>query len=146
MFSASPARLSRPAVALVLVPGLLAAVGLVALLLWSAPRADIAVPGPDATAEEAVEAYLDAVVARDFATANAIDGRPGDDLGRFSHPTEMHLVAVDGTVSDTCGSKVLFTADVENGDVSMPDGRTFWGICVSRDHDGIWRITDEGVA
>ncbi len=115
MFSASPVRVSRPAVVLLLVPGVLAVVGLVALLLWSAPRADFAVPGPDATAEEAVEAYLDAVVARDFATANAIDGRPGDDLGRFSHPMEMHVVEMGATTSDTCGTHVGFVADVENG-------------------------------
>ncbi len=64
----------------------LAVVLCVAVLIWSAPRAQVPVPGPQATPEQVVRAYVAAVNARDFTTANAIDARPDSDLGQFSRP------------------------------------------------------------
>ena len=53
----------------------------------------MAAPGPEATPLQVVCAYMDAVVARDFETANAIDARPGD-LGRFGRPMRTRRRAV----------------------------------------------------
>jgi hypothetical protein len=68
-----------------------------AVIVWSAPRDDVAVPGPDASPEQVVAAYIGAVNARDFDTANAIDARAGSDLGRFSRPMRTHQLKMDRT-------------------------------------------------
>ena len=115
-----------------------------AAFVWAAPREDVAVPGRDATPEQVVIAYIDAVNARDFDTANAIDARPGSDLGRFSRPMRTDLVRVEKTVTHGAAAHVVFTADLDGGDGTVDDG--LWGYYLERDSDGRWRITDAGVA
>jgi hypothetical protein len=114
-----------------------------AAFAWSAPRADVALPGPDATPEQVVTAYIEAVNVRDFDTANAIDARPGPDLGRFSRPMRTHDVRMEKTVPAGSSAHVLFTADFEGGDGTVEDG--LWGYHLDRGRDGLWRITDAGV-
>lgn len=115
----------------------------VAGLLWSAPRDQVAVPGPNATPEQVVIAYIDAVNARDFDTANAVDARLRSDLGRFSRPMQTDLVRVDETVTKGSKAHVLFTADFDGGDGTIDDGQ--WGYYLERGSDGLWHITDAGV-
>ena len=127
----------------------LAAVGVLGLmvgaaLVWAAPREDVAVPGRDATPEQVVIAYINAVNARDFDTANAIDARPGSDLGRFSRSMEIHEVQMKKTLADGAATHVLFTADFDGGDGTIDDG--IWGYYLERGSDGRWHITDAGVA
>ena len=127
----------------------LAAVGVLGLmvgaaLVWAAPREDVAVPGRDATPEQVVIAYINAVNARDFETANAIDARPGSDLGRFSRSMEIHEVQMKKTLADGAATHVLFTADFDGGDGTIDDG--IWGYYLERGSDGRWHITDAGVA
>jgi hypothetical protein len=127
----------------------LAAVAVVTALVvgafvWSAPRQDVAVPGSEATPEQVVRAYIDAVNARDFDAANAIDARPGEDLGRFSRPTQTHEVEMGKTVTEGTKAHVLFTADFDGGDGTVEDG--LWGYYLERGNDKLWRITDAGVA
>ena len=129
--------------------GWLAAVGVLGLLVgaafvWTAPREDVAVPGRGASPKEVVIAYIDAVNARDFETANAIDARPGSDLGRFSRPMRTHLVRMEETVTAGAAAHVLFTADFVGGDGTIDDG--LWGYYLDRGSDGRWHITDAGVA
>lgn len=116
---------------------------IVAVLVWSAPRDQVAVPGPDATPEQVVIAYIDAVNARDFDTANAIDARPRSDLGRLSRPMQTHHVRALHTVSNGSEAHVLFTADFDGGDGTVEDGQ--WGYHLERGSDGLWHITDAGV-
>lgn len=112
--------------------------------VWAAPREDVAVPGRDATPEQVVIAYIEAVNARDFDTANVIDARPGSDLGRFSRPMRTRLVRMEETVTHGAVAHVLFTADFDGGDGTISDG--FWGYYLERGSDGSWHITDAGVA
>ena len=115
-----------------------------AALVWAAPREDVAVPGRDATPEQVVIAYINAVNARDFDTANAIDARPGSDLGRFSRSMEIHEVQMKKTLADGAATHVLVTADFDGGDGTIDDG--IWGYYLERGSDGRWHITDAGVA
>ncbi len=117
---------------------------LVGAFVWSAPRHDVPVPGPDATPEQVVRAYIDAVNARDFDTANAIDGRPGDDLGRFSRPMQTHRVTRLKTFGDRGRAYVGFRADFDGGDGTVEDG--WWGFYLERGNDRAWHITAAGVA
>ena len=117
-----------------------------AALVWSAPREDVAVPGPDATPEQVVTAYLDAVNARDFDTANAIDARPGSDLGRFSRPGRTDHVRMGRTLGGATSAQVVFTADFRGGDGTLEGDDTVWGYLLDRGSDGRWHITDAGVA
>jgi hypothetical protein len=91
-----------------------------------------------------VIAYIEAVNARDFDTANAIDARPRSDPGRFSRPMRTRLVRMEETVTHGAVAYVLFTADVDGGDGTIGDG--FWGYYLNRGSDGLWHITDAGVA
>ena len=100
------------------------------------------VPGPDATPGQVVGAYIDAVNARDFDTANAIDARHGD-LGRFSRPMQTHQVEMGEAVTEGTEAHVLFTADFSGGDGTVEDGS--WGYYLERGDDGLWHITDAGV-
>jgi hypothetical protein len=133
--SSSRRWLAAAVVALALVAG---AIG------WSAPREDVAAPGPDATPEQVVRAYLHAVNARDFETANAIDARSDGALGRFSRPVRAHDVEMGETVTEGDDAHVLFKADFRGGDGTVQDG--WWGYYLERGSDGLWHITDAGVA
>ena len=115
-----------------------------AAFVWTAPREDVAVPGRDATPQQVVIAYIDAVNARDFDTANVIDARPDTDLGWFSRPMRTDLVRVEKTVTHGAPAHVVFTADLDGGDGTVDDG--LWGYYLERDSDGRWHITDAGVA
>lgn len=134
----------RPALRAWLAP--VAALGMLvgAAFLWSAPREDVSLPGPDATPEQVVTAYIDAVNARDFDTANDIDARPGTDLGRrFSRPMRTHVIQMKNTVAEGKEAHVVFTADFDGGDGTVEDG--WWGYVLQRGNDGLWHITDAGV-
>lgn len=91
-----------------------------------------------------VTAYIKAVNARDFDTANVIDSRPGSDLGRFSRPMETHDVQDIQTFTEGARAHVVFTADFDGGDGTVEDGP--WGYYLERGENGLWHITDAGVA
>jgi hypothetical protein len=117
-----------------------------AALMWSAPRDAVALPGPDATPEQVVVAYIDALNARDFDTSNAIDSRPDSDLGRFGRPENMNDVKLRPTTTDGARAWVHFTADFSGGDGSMDRGRQSWGFILERGSDDRWHIVDAGVS
>ena len=117
-----------------------------AAFVWTAPREDVAVPGRDATPEQVVIAYIDAVNARDFDTANAIDAPPGSDLGRFSRPGRTDHVRMGRTLGGATSAQVLFTADFRGGDGTLEGDDTVWGYLLDRGSDGRWHISDAGVA
>ena len=93
-----------------------------------------------------VLAYIEAVNARDFDTANAIDDRPGSDLGWFSRPVRTDHVRMGRTLGGPNSAKVLFTADFHGGDGSLEGDDNLWGYLLDRGSDGLWHITDAGVS
>ncbi len=101
-------------------------------------------PGPDSTPEQVIAAYIDAVSARDFETANVIDARPGSDLGRFSRPTRIQEAQGMKTLMEGEQAHVVFNADFDGGDGSVEGGP--WGYYLERGNDGSWYIVDAGVA
>jgi len=110
--------------------------------LWvSGPHQQVPLPPDDASPEQVVTAYLDALAARDFETANAID--PRTHLDRFSHP--VTFVDVTGVRSQVNGDDayVGFVATIENNDGSFND-RQPWGFTLERDA-GRWQIVEAGV-
>lgn len=115
----------------------------VAVVAWAAPRDEVPVPGPDATPEEVVQAYADAINARDFDTASAID--PTADLGRFSRPGQIHVLEMgDAVEGDPDGTHVTVEVDFRGASFALADG--IWGYYLQRGDDGLWRIVDQGVS
>lgn len=125
----------------------LAAMAAAGAIIWSAPRADIPLPSKDATPEQVVRAYVDAVNARDFSTSNAIDARQPDlEYGRFSfRPPRAELVRFEHTTGDSDHAHVVFTARFSGGDGSMSSREDLWGYVLERGPDGRWYIVDAGV-
>lgn len=145
------------ALALVLV-----AAGGVAAWWLAAPQQDreVAVPGDDATAEEVVAAYLDALDAGDCDTAVALRevGTSQDstwcadvaslssseiDPPRSEDPAWSGRPATDEVVS----VPVRFDLTMRRwrGDGSLADGPMAWGYQLTRpEGDGPWRIFGEG--
>lgn len=115
------------------------------VVAWSAPRGQVPLPGRDATPEQVVTAYVDAVRVRDFETANAIDARPEPDLGRFSHPLTMTDIEILSERRVGGAAYVSFVADYKHSDASLTDGQR-WGFVLERGSDDRWHITDAGVA
>lgn len=112
--------------------------------VWSAPRVDVPLPGPDATPEQVVRAYVEAVNERDFETANQIDARPGTELYRWSRQPKTRILELGETTLDGERAYVPFTAAVNGGDDTVADGA--WAYHLQRGHDGSWHIIDAGVA
>ena len=121
---------------------LAAALLVMGVLVWAAPREQVPVPGPGATPEQVVSAYLRALNARDFDTANAID-TTGPHLGRFSRALRARDIEVGPTTRDGRQAQVLFSADFSGSDGTLEDGQ--WGYVLERARDGRWHITDQGV-
>ncbi len=85
--------------------------------------------------------YLAALEARDFDTANAIDG---SHLGRFSRPVTFVDVTRLGSNVNGDQAYVGFDATIKNNDGSFND-RQSWGFTLERSAGGDWHIVDEGV-
>ncbi|NNM46596.1 hypothetical protein [Knoellia koreensis] len=134
----------------------------VGVFLVVRPTADVADPGPSATPEQVVRAYVDAVNARDFATANRIAGVEHmrysrfDRAGRFD---DLTITGADRITRASDGSRssgddyaqawhVRFTARQSGHDISMgPEGTIQWGYVVVRNSGAQpWRIIDAGHA
>lgn len=130
-------------------------VGVVAILtllllvggyLLLAPHDDVPMPGRNATPEQVVEAYIDAVNARDFETSNAIfpSGAQAP-RGLFSGYERIELVSIDRVDGDKQDDAwVHFTAEFKGGDGSLHDVEK-WGYVLARNDEGYWRIVGQGV-
>lgn len=128
---------------------------------WSRPKDDIALPGPDASPAQTVEAYVEALNARDFATANAIlSDEHRQPWRRFSRSPRLEDLRIGDSIRQSAGPEdgesradayeeavyVQVTYNLHGGDISMPDGPTDWSYVVARDNtDERWRIIDQGV-
>ncbi|MEL7977325.1 hypothetical protein AAG589_15795 [Isoptericola sp. F-RaC21] len=117
----------------------------VAQILPPPRTADVVAPPADATAEEVVRAYLEAIDAHDCGTARELSG------ASFAGTTEtMCHDAASLTVTDlaTVGTGAVSTSfDVDwrlfAEDASIPEGGFGWTYFLTRGDDG-WRIEDAG--
>lgn len=141
-----------------------AIVGIVAysvLPLWK--TADVAVPPDDASPEQVVTAYLDALNQHDCGTAKAVATRHFaeharswcTDVSSLAHllihqsrpvtPDEVGLAPPAQAVE--VWVRFDLTWRLFHGDPLTPDGTTYWGYVLERDSaDAPWRINDEGDA
>ncbi|XVX20074.1 hypothetical protein ACQP1U_17600 [Actinomycetota bacterium] len=137
---------------------------LAALWLWARPRADVPLPGPEATPEQVAAAYVAAVNGRDFDTANAIHVGDRENpwvFGRFERAPRMDNLRIGTPVDEKAGTpaerghgaadsyaqawNVPVEFDFSGGDASMADGRMTWGFILARKSETErWRIIDEG--
>lgn len=116
------------------------------IVAWLGPRTDVKFPGPDASPQDVVQAYNEAVNARDFVTSNEVDRRPDLGYGRWSlHPLRTEDVRFERTTGDDRHAHVVFTAILSGGDGSLPSGRQLWGYVLERGSDDRWYIVDAGV-
>lgn len=111
-----------------------------------APRDHIPLPSETATPEQVVEAYIDAINARDYKTSNAMfPGAAGAPRGLFSGYEHIDLKSIDRVDGDKIDHAwVHFTAEFSGGDGSLND-TTVWGYILDRASDGRWVITSQGV-
>lgn len=121
-------------------------IALVAILVgaawvWSAPRSQVPVPGPDADPEAVVHAYIEALNERDYGTVNAIDATGDPDLGRFSRAGGFERAGDMRLNYEGRTAHVTFLAEY-----SGSQGRDWWGYYLERNDDGRWQIVGGGVA
>ena len=143
--------MTRPLRALFLLVTVSVVAGLTGGWLWARPHEQVALPGPEATPAEVVEAYVAALNARDFDTSNAlVDGGGLPTYSRLDRaPTYADLRIVEvigGEGREEAHVRVTFVYD-GNGDVSLDDGPTDWGYVLRRATPyEQWRVVDSGVA
>nr|WP_253945453.1 DUF4829 domain-containing protein [Nocardioides sp. zg-DK7169] len=137
-------------------------VGVVAYLLLLPRQSDhIAVPAHNATPEQVVTAYLDALNAHDCDTAETVMASDAKDSARSwcrqvasltdvdvrDHFTERPELSGRSAPEEVANVPVTFDVDwrLFHGDVSMPEGTTTWGYLLVRDSpDSPWRIFGQG--
>ncbi len=129
------------------------------LLLPSRQTEDVAVPAADATPEQVVTAYLEALSAHDCDTAEALIGQGTTDVATTwcEDVDRLSGIEVDDHVmkpADGSGAKQVANVAVRfdldwrrfHNDGSMDEGDTVWGYRLVRDTAGSpWRIVDQGV-
>ncbi len=138
------------------------AVGAGALLLPPRQTGDVAVPPGDATPEQVVAAYLDALNAHDCDTAEALTtAGAGDqatswcedvarltDLDVGDHHLEPPEHSGRSALDEVANVPVTFDLSwrLLHDDGSMDEGATTWSYLLVRDADSSpWRIVDQGM-
>lgn len=123
------------------------------LWLWARPREHVALPPPGSSPDQVVQAYIEALNARDFATANTlVAGGALPTYGRFDRApryTDLRIRYVSGPAHGRGGEQydvsVSFVYD-GNGDVSLDAGPNDWAYVVERHSPaGPWHITAAGL-
>lgn len=122
-----------------------AAAALVAGWWLSGPRHHVGVPPQTASPQTVVVAYFDALDARDFDTANALDDRPVT-LHRYSLPGTWSDVRVLASTPQVDGTtQVLFEGVPKHIGGFESNQRTTYGLYLHKTSAG-WRIVSSGVA
>ena len=119
-------------------------------------RERVPLPPADATPQEVVRAYIDAVNAADCSSLRALSEPEGfstlwcrGDVKltnvRIAEPRPDGCCGVSGSHAESRNVPVVF--DRRGGDVSFPDERdAAWGYILVRDETGQrWRVADQGV-
>jgi hypothetical protein len=153
---------SRRFVALVVGVVVLIVVGVLAYLLLPPRQSeDIAVPANNASPEQVVTAYLDALNAHDCDTAEAVMTIDAKDSAKLwcdkvasltdvdvrDHFTERPKDSGHSAPEEVANVPVNFDLNwrLFHNDGSMDEGATTWGYLLVRDSpDSPWRIFDQG--
>ena len=131
---------------------LAAAVGAFTLTGAACARDHVPLPPDDATPEQVVRAYADAVRAGDCDTAQAlVDDRRQSWCG----DTDITALMVTGTTRERKATesgdgpliqRVWVNLTQRGGDDSLPDGEFMWSYLLDRTGpNGAWRIYDQGM-
>ncbi|MGN0063663.1 MAG: DUF4829 domain-containing protein [Nocardioides sp.] len=142
---------------------LLLLAGAMGLYVWLPPRqtGSVEVPADDASPEEVVRAYTEAITAHDCDTARVLSTDGFDDTATSWCRTVSEIDQLDteapsselpewsGHAPDEQVVRVGVEFDLEwrpwRGDVSLPGGDTTWGYLLVRSSDTApWRIFDHG--
>lgn len=116
------------------------------------PTRDVALPPDDATPEEVVAVYLDALDAHDCDTANALWAQPDGARAWCPALKGIEDVDIDAAESERQGKRTRMHVFVEWDLTWRPfasvsgDAEDFWGFYLARESDADpWRIVDQGV-
>jgi hypothetical protein len=126
--------------------------GALVLVIASCARADVPAPPDDATPEQVVQAYADAVHAGDCDTAQAL---VADRSQSWCGDTDITALKVTGTTQERKSTesgdgpviqRVWVNLTPRGGDASLPDGELMWSYLLDRTGpNGAWRIYDQGM-
>ena len=129
-----------------------AVAGALVLTVASCARANVPVPPDDATPEQVVRTYADAVHAGDCATARAL---VADRSQSWCGGTDITALKVTGTTQERKSTesgdgpviqRVWVDLIPRGGDASLPDGELMWSYLLDRTGpNGAWRIYDQGM-
>ena len=126
--------------------------GALVLTVASCARADVVTLPDDATPEQVVRAYADAVHAGDCDTAQAL---VSDRSQSWCGTTDITALTVTGTTRERRSTesgdgpvvqRVWVSLTSRGGDASLPDGELMWSYLLDRTGPkGAWRIYDQGM-
>lgn len=116
----------------------------------STPR--VPMPSDDATPEQVVQAYADAVHARDCKTADALVSNQRQswcgsiDITALKVTTRTQEHKEIGSGQGPMIERVWVRLTSQGGDISLPDGDHVWSYLLDRTGPrGAWRIYDQGL-
>ncbi|MCE1180212.1 MAG: DUF4829 domain-containing protein [Micrococcales bacterium] len=122
------------------------------IALAACSSTQVAMPPDDATPEQVVRAYVDAVHAKDCETADALfeDGEGswcGDiDITSLTVTSQSQERRETTSGAGPVIERVHVQITTRGGDVSMPDGEHMWSYLLDRvGPNKAWRIYDQGV-
>ena len=125
---------------------------LVGLTLVGCSRPGVPMPADDASPEQVVRAYADAVHARDCDTADALVTDPGQswcgdvDIAELTVTSTTREARATETGDGSTVTRVRVDITTRGGDESLPDGEFQWSYLLDRSGPGgAWRIDDQGM-
>jgi len=129
-----------------------AVAGALVLTVDSCSRASVPAPPDDATPEQVVRAYADAVHAGDCATAEAL---VADRSQSWCGDTDITALTVTGKTQESKTTesgdgpviqRVWVNLTPRGGDASLQDGELMWSYLLDRTGpNAAWRIYDQGM-
>lgn len=132
--------------------GTAAGAGALVVTVASCSRANVAVPPDDATPEQVVRAYADAVRAGDCDTAEAL---VFDRSQSWCGDTDITSLKVTATTQEPKSTesgdgpliqRVWVNLTPQGGDGSLPEGELMWSYLLDgTGPNGAWRIYDQGM-
>lgn len=126
--------------------------GLLVLTAAACSRTTVSIPPDDASPEQVVRAYADAVHAGDCGTADAL---VADRSQSWCGNVDITALTVTGTMQERRATergdgpmiqRVWVDLTAEGADASLPDGERQWSyLLVRTGPNGAWRIYDQGM-
>ena len=121
------------------------------LTIAACSTARVPIPPDDATPEQVVQAYADAVHARDCKTAEALVNNQRQSWCGSIDITALKVIELTQERKATDSGKgpmierVWVSLTSQGGDISLPDGDHVWSYLLDRTGpNGAWRIYEQG--